>query len=178
MSFTRLKYDLCEQKSYIKETTGQGKYKIHQPLICGACFQKNPSIILQKSGVSMNSNTPWRFYSGPVDVESDLRNLTRAASKCPTKKYLPPHPNCNIEYEKQSRKRKGQKVNCVDESLVDFPDCYFPVEHTRLNNCPPRGVGLYRFDYLHCNPQTDVVQPNMFRIQSRNLMKDAFQSCY
>ena len=30
---------------------------------------------MQKTGVSMNSGVQWRFYGGPVDVESDLLNM-------------------------------------------------------------------------------------------------------
>ena len=37
----------------------------------------------------MNSGVEWRFYSGPVDVESELRNINKPASRCPSRKYNP-----------------------------------------------------------------------------------------
>ena len=189
MSFAGLKYDLCEQKQYVKETIGPGKYKINQPLICGTCFQNNPSIIVQKTGVSMSSKSPWRFYSGPVDVESELKNLTRIASRCPTKKYLPNWRMCDNKYQGQpsgagisalSDKLINSKINnkmCGDKDLIDFPDCYFPVEHTRLNSCPSRGIGLNRFEFPCKDPQANIIFPGALQISSRLVIKDNYRPC-
>ena len=157
MSFTRLKYDLCEEKTYLKETVGPGQYHIGEPINCGACFQKNPSIIMQKSGISLERGTPWRFNGGPVDVESELRNIPRRASNCPS--------------EKEPSKMYGKKV-------VDFPDCYFPVEHTRLDDCAPRGVNINRFEYPCTNPQANLEFPGCWRENSRNNIKDNYKVCY
>lgn len=190
MSFNRLKYDECEQKQYIKESTAPGDYRVNQPLVCGTCFQDNPSVKLQKTGVSMNGNADWRFYDGPVDVESELRNLTRAASRCPSKKYLPKCSNCGCRYQGQpcgagvssvckdclNGKMKNGK-RCGDSSLVDFPDCHFPVEHTRLNDGVPRGVGLNRFEYPCLDPQANLFFPGSLRVPSRMVVKDSFKLC-
>lgn len=189
MSFNRLKDDVCEQKQYIKESAGPGNYQVQQPLNCGSCFQNNPSIIMQKSGVSLNGNYDWRFYSGPVDVESELKNLTRAASRCPTDKYLPKCGKCGCRYQGQpcgagvsicgncngNMLKAGKR--CGDENIVDFPDCHFPVIHTRLNDCAPRGVGVNRFEYPCIDPQKNVMFPGCFRISSRLVMKDNFKPC-
>ena len=40
----------------------------------------------------MNTGVDWRFNAGPIDVDSELRNLNRAASRCPSNKY---EPSCN-----------------------------------------------------------------------------------
>lgn len=157
MSFTRLKYDLCEEKTYLKESVGPGTYAIKEPLNCGACFQANPSIIMQKSGLSMQKGVPWRFNSGPVDVESELKNLTRPASNCPSD-----------QYQQSNNKNK----------LVDFPDCFFPVEHTRLNGCAPRGVGLNRFEFPCKNPQANLEFPGCWREPSRTIFRDNYKVCY
>ena len=45
-----------------------GNYKLNTPVTCSGCFQPNPSVIAQKGSVSMEKNTPWRFYDGPVAV--------------------------------------------------------------------------------------------------------------
>jgi hypothetical protein len=183
MSFNRLKDDILEQKQYLKETTGPGNYRVKQPLTTGSCFQNNPSIILQKSGVSLHKKYDWRFYSGPVDVESELKNLTRPASKCPTDKYLPKCSNCGYNYQGApcgagvSVCTSCRNKKCGDKNLVDFPDCHFPVVHTMLDDCPPRGVGINRFEYPCLNPQQDVVMPPCFRISSRQVMKDNFKPC-
>jgi hypothetical protein len=87
MSFNRLKYDKCETKQYLNESVYPGNYFVGTPVVCGNCFQKNPRIIPQRTGVSMNSGVDWRFYAGPIDVESDLKNLNRPASRCPSDKY-------------------------------------------------------------------------------------------
>ena len=157
MSFTRLKYDVCEEKKYLKETVGPGQYYIGEPINCGSCFQKNPSIIMQKSGISLEHGTPWRFYGGPIDVESELRNLPRSASNCPEKKEF--------------NKIYGKKV-------VNLPDCFFPVNHTRLNDCVPRGVSLNRFEYPCKNPQANLEFPGCWREPSRLNAKDNYKVCY
>ena len=191
MSLTSLKNDVCEQKQYVKESVSPGNYYIKQPLICGTCYQDNPYIRMQKSGVSLDGNSEWRFYDGPVDVESELKNLSRPASRCPSKQYLPKCSNCGSMYQgrtcgaginqlcnncKSGKIKKGQK--CGDKNLVDFPKCHFPVENTRLTNCIPRGVGLNRFEYPCLDPQKDVLYPENFRISSRMVVKDNFKPCF
>jgi len=190
MSWNRLKYDVCEQKQYIKETLAPGNYCVQQPLICATCFQDNPSIKMQKIGVSMNGNVGWRFFDGPVDVESDLRNLNLPASRCPSKKYLPKCQGCGCRYQGQpcgsgvSKLCQNCKIGkikngkrCGDQNLVDFPDCHFPVEHTRLNNCAPRGVGINRFAYPCLDPQANLFFPGASQIPSRLVERDNFRPC-
>jgi len=190
MSFNRLKYDVCEQKQHVKETVGPGNYYMNQPLICGTCFQDNPVIRMQKSGVSLNGNSEWRFYDGPIDVESELRNLTRPASRCPSKQYLPKCSNCGCRYQGQpcgagvsklcqdckSGKIKNGK-RCGDQNLVDFPDCHFPVQFTRLNDCVPRGVGVNRFEFPCMDPQANLFFPGAYQIPSRIIVKDNYRLC-
>lgn len=190
MSFNRLKYDLCEQQQYVKETVGPGNYYLKEPLICGSCYQNNPSIIMQKSGVSMNGNVDWRFYDGPVDVESNLRNLNLPASRCPSKKYLPQCTSCGCRYQgqpcgagvsklcqdcKDGKIKNGKR--CGDQNLVDFPDCHFPVQHTRLNDCAPRGVGINRFEFPCMDPQANLFFPGAVQIPTRLVSRDNFKPC-
>jgi hypothetical protein len=190
MSFNRLKYDLCETKQYVKETVAPGNYYVKQPLICGTSFQANPSIRMQKSGVSLSGSSPWRFYDGPIDVESELRNLSRPASRCPSKQYLPKCSNCGCRYQGQPCGADVSKLckdcidgkikngkSCGDQDLVDFPDCHFPVEHTRLNDCVPRGVGLNRFDFPCMDPQANLFFPGAIQIPSRLVEKDNYRIC-
>ena len=165
MSFNRLKYDICEQKKYVKESVGPGKYVLDQPLICAACFQDNPSVIMQKAGVSLNKSSPWRFYSGPVDTESELKNLSRPASRCPSGKYIPKNPNLATNIGKMPQ----------DKDLVSFPTCHFPGNYTRLNDCMPRSTSLNRFEHPCLNPQVNLEIP--CRENTRLNAKDNFVMC-
>ena len=141
MSFNRLKYDNCEVKKYNQESLGPGNYLYDTPIITDNCLNDNPRVINQKVGVSLNSNVDWRFYSGPVDVESELFNLNRNSSKCPKKQYV---PNC----EQNSCDNQGEICGagvlekCTDSknplrnpwnrsgdnNLVNFKNCFFPTE--------------------------------------------------
>ena len=78
MSFNRPMYDYCEGKKRLQESVDASTYGIETPLICKNCLPSDPRIIPNKMGVSMDNTVPWRFYAGPIDVESDLFNLNRA----------------------------------------------------------------------------------------------------
>ena len=171
MSFNRLKYDNCEIKKYNQETTGPGNYLYDTPIMCDNCLNDNPRVINQKKGVSLNSNVDWRFYYGPVDVESDLFNLNRNLSRCPSKKY---EPNCDPNSCTNQGEICGTGVieSCNDpknplrnswnrpgdNNLVNFKNCFFPTEDTRLSNPSTnlRGTGWNRFETLCHNPQEQV----------------------
>jgi hypothetical protein len=152
MSFNRLKYDNCEVKKYNQETTGTGNYLYNTPLMCDNCYNDNPRIFNQKNGVSINSNVDWRFYTGPVDIESELFNINNKASRC--------EPNKNLD--ENSLK------------LVNFPNCFFPTEDTRLSNPSTnlRGTGWNRFDPICKDPQAQINFPGEFMTSTRIVFKD------
>jgi hypothetical protein len=193
MSFTHLNDDECERKIAVKESVGPGNYYVNTPLQCGMCYQPNPSIIAQKGSVSQNTGVDHRFYSGPVDVESDLFNINRVASRCPHEKYNPDCPDCQCSNQgqpcgqggvagcsangKQMRK-KGQM--CNDNNLVDYPDCMFPVEPTRLSNPPSnlRGTGINRFEPLCLDPQYQITFPGNYQVPTRLVIKDNHRPIY
>ena len=192
MSFNRLMYDKCETKKYLQESRGPGLYNYNPPLLCGNCFQDNPEIRMQKSGVSLNSGVDWRFYDGPVDVESDLLNINNAASRCPGMKYSPMTSNCGCENQGQpggagviegcfsnveKLRKRGQR--CQDNNLVDFPTCHFQTEDTRQSNPPStlRGTGINRFEPLCMNPQDQVMFPGDYQVPTRLVVKDNHRPC-
>jgi hypothetical protein len=182
MSFNRLKYDNCEIKKYNQETTSAGSYYYDAPLICNNCLNDNPRIINQKTGVSMNSHVDWRFYSGPVDVESELLNLNRASSRCPTNQYIPKcDPNdcttgepCGAGVSERCNNTRNSWNRVGDNNLVNFPNCFFPTEDTRLSNpCTNlRGTGWNRFDFLCKDPQEQVTFPGQYMTPTRLVVKD------
>lgn len=160
MSFNRLKYDIGVKKLDDKISTRIGNYGVNTPVIKKNCFQTNPRIMDQKTGVSMNSNVDWRFYAGPIDTESDLLNLDRRASRDPLTKYNPLKDVCRNS----------------DTCLSNMPDCYFPTSDTRLSNPSSnlRGINIKRFDFLHKNPQENVFFQGRQNIPTRLVVKDSW----
>lgn len=190
MSFNRLNNDICEQKRNIRESTGPGFYQINTPVLCNTCFQENPQIINQRGGVSMHANTDWRFYNGPVQIESELYNITRPNTRCPEGKYVPKCPNCGTiisgqpcgdGVSKSCPKCKSvfKKGGMCNDNLVDFPDCHFPIENTRLSNPPStlRGTGWNRFEDLCLDPQDQIIFPGEYHIPTRLVFRDNFRPC-
>ncbi len=153
MSFNRPLYDTCQQKKHEDNSASVGLYALNTPVICDTCYQPNPSLRMQKNGVSMNKNTPWRFYHGPVDVETDLKNINRTLSNC-----------------------QDQQYSKTNDKLQKMEDCYFPSNsNTRLSNPPNnlRGKAWNFYGYPICDPQKDVIMPQSFMIPSRILAKDS-----
>ena len=121
MSFNRPMYDFCEGKKRITESTEAANYNIQTPVICGNCIQTDPRIMPNRTGVSLNSNTPWRFYAGPIDVESDLFNLNRPLSDCPSNKYHPNSKNCFSSNGQPA----GQGVTCGTKPCEGMNTCNY-----------------------------------------------------
>ncbi len=184
MSFNRLKYDKCETKQYNGQSIGPGKYQMDTPIQCNLCLNDNPWIQNQKMGVSINSHVDWRFYSGPVDVESDLLNLNRPSNRCVVDKYS---PRCDSNGCSTGEPcGQGVSIGCKedglrnpwnrpgDNNLVNFPRCHFQVDDTRLNNPASnlRGTGWNRFDILMWNPQNNVFFPGEKNVCTQTVVKD------
>ncbi len=184
MSFNRLKYDNCETKQYNSQSVGPGKYQMDTPIQCNICLNDNPWIQNQKMGVSMNSHVDWRFYNGPIDVESDLFNLNRPSNRCVGDKYS---PRCDSNSCSTGEPcGQGVSIGCKegglrnawnrpgDNNLVNFPRCHFPVDDTRLNNPASnlRGTGWNRFDILMWNPQNNVFFPGEQNVCTQTVVKD------
>lgn len=188
MSFTRSKYDSCETNKETVESRGPGNYMMNTPVICGNCLQTNPRIIAQKTGVSLN-NAPQRFYYGPVDAESELRNINKPASRCPDRKYMPNTNGCSsdtgypagqgvITGAKKSTMRHPW-TRCPDGNLIDQPLCHLNTEDCRLSNPPStlRGTGWNRFNPLCIDPQKNVLFPGSSQVSTRLVIKDNHRPC-
>lgn len=204
MSFQRLRYDPCEARKYTTESAEAASYSLNTPVMCGNCFPSDPRIIAQKTGVSVNTGIDQRFYSGPVDVESDLMGVNREASRCPAQKFNPTCPDCKCAHQGQpcgqgvtagcqpvntdgklravfqgndSFRKTGQR--CNDNNLMDFPSCFFGVEDTRLSNPPGniRGVGVNRFIPLILPAQEQIMFPGDYNVPTRTVFKDNHRPC-
>jgi hypothetical protein len=198
MSFQRTRYDPGEAKQYINESAAAASYPLNTPVMCGNCFPSDPRIVAQKTGVSLNTGVSQRFYSGPVDVETDLLGINRPLSRVPSEKYNARCPNCNCTHIGQpcgdgvqtgcqpmstdsfpaaAFRKSGQR--CEDNNLMDFPSCFFSVEDTRLTNPPSniRGMTMNRFIPLLLPPQEQVLFPGEANVPSRIVFKDNHRAC-
>lgn len=206
MSFNRPLYDHCEGKKRLQESTQAANYNVQTPVICGNCLPDDPRIHPNRTGVSLNTGVDWRFYAGPIDVESDLFNLNRVASNCPKNKYYPDAKNCKVVNQGQPSgagiisgtmparggtiiegfeakpkegifRKNGQR--CTDNNLVDFPSCSFNTEDTRLSNPPAtlRGTGINRFQPMGLNPQAKLFFPGEYHTSTRLVFRDNHRPC-
>lgn len=159
MSFTRLNSDTCTYEHNLKQSTGPSEYLLMTPHDrCNECFQTDPSIrmshqVRAPSGVSRCAD------HHIIDVDSELKNIVRPATNCPTGKYL------------------GEKF-C---NLKHFRDCdrRAPTEGTRLSNppCTLRGTGWNRWEWLCRNPQDKALVPFDYNINYRLIAKDNHRPC-
>ena len=128
MSFNRLKYDSCETKKYNQESTGPGNYLYNTPIDCNMCWNDNPRIINQKVGDSLNSHTDWRFYAGPVDIESDLFNINRQKYSSLDK------PFANNEYFSLASLDKQLVYPLLAKNQQNVPNSNIPLNQPGVSN--------------------------------------------
>ncbi len=162
MSFNRLNYDTCAYKQDLYQSVGPGEYRLTEPPNTDdICFAESPHIRLQYQGVSVPQDKPL------IDVDSELMNITRPASACPSRKYIPDGSQCGLTNPMDNEKKNHAK------------DCFFTVEDTRLSNppCTLRGTGWNRWEWLCLNPQERVLIPFDHNINNRLVVKDNHRPC-
>jgi hypothetical protein len=150
MSFNRLKYDSCQLKKRNEESGGPGMYMIETPLIPDKVFNDNPRVVNQKSGAFIPKNVDWRFYNGPVDIESKLWNLEEPFSKC----------------------TPYQAPTYMDSETVIPEVIHFPSDDTRLSNPMLKEASCNRFESLCLNPQANIFFPMDNMVSTRIIFKD------
>jgi hypothetical protein len=175
MSFNRLKYDIEDSRLSENSSMRAASYFAQPPVLTTNCLQENPRIMNQHNGVSMPRNVDWRFYSGPVDVESDLMGVHRVASRCPTKKYTPESAYLESLGSNQFDGRTFDPQSVV--RMVNFTCDKFPTDDTRLSNpsCNLRGTGINRFEDLCLDPQSNIFIPTQVNLPSRMMAKDQYK---
>ena len=161
MSFNRLNYDTCSYKHVLRESTAPGQYRLLTPSVgCDPCYPKEPKFRVQSQGVVL---------TGPMaatDTESELFNIVREESKCPSKRHLP------------NMRQDG--TMCDTERNPFYKECEPPhSEDTRLTNpaCNLRGTGWNRWEWLCLDPQERVLIPFDYNIDNRLLSKDNHRPC-
>lgn len=119
--FTRLHDDFCEQEKRYKEMTGPFEYRMKM------FYSENPKKCRQdKDNFILRYNL--------VDQESELKNITRYNSRCPSMKY---QPDC---------KRSKTCANTFDKKFfpVTLAPENCPIIHNNLRRVGTRGfTGTY-----------------------------------
>ena len=161
MSFNRLNYDTCSYKQVLAESIGPCEYQLATPKVsCDPCYPKDPQYRLQSAGASVSKE------QSLIDVDSELLNLTRGASNCPSKKFVP------------KMDTNGEIIDTHDD--LNFKVCDTPtVEHTRLSNpsCNLRGTGWNRWEWLCQDPQERVLIPFDYNINNKLVVRDNHRPC-
>lgn len=163
MSLTSLNNDICTYKHNLKQSISPVDYMVGAPRVdCVACFQVDPSLRIGQGfagssggqyGASICEN------SKLVDVSSELLNISRKASNCPSDKYVPYKNVCNT-------------VNLVDCKAINSED-------TRISNppCTLKGTGWNRWEWLCKNPQDKALMSFDYNISNRLIVKDNHRPC-
>jgi hypothetical protein len=192
MSFNRLNYDTCQYQQHISESSGPGHYQLNTPPIsCEPCYPIDVQTRLQYSGASEDTTKPL------IDIDSEMLNITRPSSKCPSRKWVPQCEGFNAEgypcgqgvvgtcqtcKNGQTEGAMPREAKCPDQfsqRLTHWRDCGKPVEDTRLVNpaCNLRGTGFNRWEWLCLNPQERVEIPFDYNISNRLVVKDNHRPC-
>ena len=138
MAFTSLHYDDKYYKHQLSESTGTGKYNLKE--YAGVhderCFETYPEIT-GTNQKRIGSKYPIHYENDMVNIESDLFNLPRKASKNPKLQY----PTIKFEYKKKPTLKECQHM--------------LENRHTRME-APifRRGQSINRFESLCIDPQS------------------------
>ena len=141
MSFNRIKYDECNEKTNQINSLKQSLYHLNPPLLRQNTFQLNPQIIIQRGGVSMDKNYRWRFNTGPIEVDTDVKNINRRSTKCVEGQYQPKCSVCGNICQNQINENTGvlQCIMCkhrrtCDNNLLNMDYSYFPTSNPRMDD--------------------------------------------
>lgn len=157
MNFSRLRYDDDTYVHTLKESIGPGDYMISTPHNnCEGCSFYAPGVNLDRTGAAICDKEL-------IDVDSELLGITRKASECPGRKYLPSaKPFCEKNME-------ARKKEC------DF----LTPEHTLISNpkCTGKESTANRWEWLCQDPQDKSLVPFDYLINNRLVVKDAHRPC-
>lgn len=176
MSYNSLYYDNCTYNQRLSESEGPGLYKMETPgNVDKICLSDDPYIRPQYMG---SKHMPGSHL---IDVDSELMNITRPLSVCPSEKYIP-HSNSNNFCNAPNTHNKNvtdtlpnaNTEKFKNQEHMNFSNCFKPTESTRLSNPPTtlRGTGFNRWEWMCNNPQEKVEVPFDHLIDSVLMAKD------
>lgn len=148
MAFSRKNYDEQCYEQYQKDTTFQGNYALNEPRF----FNQAPLLdsVYIRTGKYGHVT---KDFTERINLESDIQGYTRPSVRECKNQHLP-----------------NQNMKQIDNyTLVEFN-----VVETRLDNpgCTLRGTGFNRWDWVHMDPQKNVMVPFDFMVDTKQLAKD------
>lgn len=157
MSLSQLKYDDCAYTHKLRESISPGDYMLQTPRPCQPCFVSTPGVMVGGFGASLCENL--------IDVDSDLMNITRKASDCPSRKFLP-GANDNLCGKITHPKNCGE-----DLSVTNF----LTREDTLISNpkCTNKERSINRWEWLCRDPRDRAIVPFPWFVANRIVVKDA-----
>ena len=155
MSFTRFNYDDCRTKKKLQESTGPGRYSLNMPGNgTSPCFFNDPQIRMQKWGANLETVV----NGAPIDIDSDLKGVTRKLTKYSQKSQF---PNAGVPIkEKNNYPICGDGL--TDESRATHPAWMY------------RALPQTREYPLFLNPQENVCMRFHNNLNTRLLERDNF----
>lgn len=161
MSWTRTPYDQCAYRKNLRQSTSSLDY-ILDPNKYYNCNQCRIELgTFGGNNVSLSQNNL-------VNVESDLKNITRQLSSCPERKYLPSCEGCDanegLPCDSRSCKRKERKGK---KKQNDLPACnivqYAPrIDHVGFDlkypGCPVENISAIDGQEMKYQPYFNPVQ--------------------
>lgn len=163
-AMNRLSYDESAYHQELKQSMLPGQYAMSQYAAnhCGKCVSGDAAMPDVGSGSVPSCNNV-----SEIDVESELRNITRPATRAPAGKYRGnggPPTMCG-----------GVPVNQASRAQTNAPTCGMPAAvDSRLTapSCTLRGTGWNRFEWLCRDPQDQAMVPFDFLVNTAIVMKD------
>lgn len=158
-ALSSLRYDAGAYRQDLRQSVSVGQY-VMAPYSgrqhCQPCLPTDTA--LSASGVGGAAN---RCGNAAVDIESDLHNLTRRATRAPDCMY-DPTKHWNEEATKLCTVAPSD--SCPTRAAVD----------TRLAypSCTLRGTGWNRFEWLCRDPQENAMLPFDAHVNTSLLIKD------
>lgn len=120
MSSNRLMYDTCEYKTRLNESVSPLEYMMDSSRFenCNKCRMELGII-----GGTAVSN----IRGNLVDLETDLKGISRKSSLCPSKKYQSPCPNGDMTNCQQNNiniaPTPGTQGRSINTELIHLPSC-------------------------------------------------------
>lgn len=154
MSSNRLIYDTCAYKKELDQSVGPLSYVLN-PIKFENCNKCRMELgVVGGTAVS-------QIKGNLVDLENDLYGITRSASLCPAKHYIPNCPDeigngCQPNRIELYDTRGCRKQQTIDTQLLHLPPCqmirYKPIPlppPMNLDSCPTPSV---QTSSLACQP--------------------------
>ncbi len=187
MSFNRLNSDTCQYKQLVHESVGPGDYMLSTPPNgCDYCYPWAPTVRLQYGGDSIDRSRAL------VDINSELLNINKPASKCPEKRWVSQNVKNGYKFNNSTRKSLknikedfsnpsmgDNRCNSKDGNLTNWKDCFYHSIESRYVTPAStlRGTGFDRWEWLCFNPQEKAAIPFDCYIPNRIVVKDNHRPC-